>query len=97
MYEFLQPSPEPVIPELEAQEVVYAKNQPQYNPLRVLRSTEGVVLQRWTFTDEQRELIAAGGDVYLELSTFNGPLTPVRMAVGKDVDPDYIRMQFGLS
>lgn len=104
MLSFLSPADHPVIEELEKNEIVFAKNQPEYNPLRVLRGQppECPVLSRWTLTNEQRLAIAQGADIYLELLTFTnengvpGRLQPIRIAVGQDVDPDYIREQYGL-
>lgn len=90
MFEYLQPSALPIVKELEALEIVYAATQSDvYNPLRVLRSNDrdGQCMSRWTFTDEQRQAISAGADVYLEMSTFHRPLTPVRMAVSDGIDP----------
>lgn len=121
MFEFLQSAVAPVIPGLEEFEVVYAKHQPEYNPLRTLKAdTNGIplleqwidllahlrtleartnavpVLSRWTLTAEQRQAVANGADIYLELLTFGGPLQPIRMAVGKDLNPDFFREQYGL-
>lgn len=98
MLSFLQPSEQPVVATLEAHETVYAKHQPEYNPLRTIRGLTDMipVLSRWTLTPEQREMIAGGADIYLELCTFGIPLQPIRMAVGKDVDPDYVKEQYAL-
>jgi hypothetical protein len=98
MLTFIEPADRPVVEGLEAHEVVYAKNQPEYNPLRVIRSSDKScrVLSRWTLTPQQRAEVMGGADIYLELSTFKHPLQPVRMAVGDDVDPDYVRMEYGL-
>lgn len=99
MLYFLQPSPEPVVAGLEDHEVVYAKDQPQYNPLRVIRSntSDCQLLTRWTLTPEQRKDILDGADIYLELMTFGHPLQPIRIGVGKDVDADYVREQYALT
>lgn len=95
MYDFLSPKDGPVVEGLEAQETVYAKDQPEYTPLRTLRSSDeaGRVISRWAPTPEQRKAIADGADIYLELLTFNGPLQPIRMAVsdGK-LDPDWVKV-----
>ena len=98
MFEFLQPADRPVVATLESQEVVYAKDQPQYNPLRVLRGNtkNAPVLSRWTLTPQQRGEVVGGADIYFEMYTFGTPLQPVRLAIGFDVDPDYIREQYGL-
>jgi hypothetical protein len=78
----------PVIPGLEMFELEYAKDQPEYRPLRALRSMagEGAILTRWTLTPEQRQAIAAGADVFLEVLTFAQPLQPVLLFVGPTPD-----------
>jgi hypothetical protein len=83
MFEYLKPRNGPVVDGLESQEVVYAANQPEYIPLRSLRADGrmGAVISRWTLTPEQRRAVAEGADVFLELSTFNQPLQPIRMSV----------------
>ena len=83
MYSYLKPLNGPVVAGLEKQEVVYAVDQPQYIPLRVLRAngSMGAVVSRWTLTEEQRKDVANGADIFLELSTFNQPLQPIRMVV----------------
>lgn len=84
MFSYLFPRDGAVIDGNEAYEVVYAKNQPQYLPLRALVSTgqEKQVLSRWTLTDEKRKAIANGADIYLTLWTFGAPLHPISMAIG---------------
>lgn len=98
MFSFLNPSEKPVVEGLEKHEVVYAKNQPEYNPLRTVRGkTESTpVLSRWNLTEQQRQAVLDGADVYLELNTFGNPLQPIRMAIGSEVAPEYIAEQYGL-
>lgn len=95
MFEYMSVKDGPVIEGMESEELVYAADQPEYLPLRTLRSkgSWGRVISRWTFTPEQREAIAAGADVLLELSTFGRPLQPIRMMVsdGK-LDPEWVRV-----
>ena len=83
MFEYLSPRNGPVIDGLESKEVVYAKDQPEYIPLRTLKSdgSMGAVISRWTLTPEQRKAVADGADIFLELSTFHNPLQPIRMAI----------------
>lgn len=90
MFDYLSPKDGPVVEGLESQEVVYAKDQPEYIPLRTLvgQGANHPVISRWTFTPEQREAIANGADVFLELSTFYNretgqpnPLQPIRMSI----------------
>lgn len=96
-HQFLQPSEHPVVDGLDSHEVVYAVTKPEYVPLRTIRSKEGVVLSRWNLTRQQYEAIGNGADIYLEVQTFNQPLQPVRLAIGKDVDPEYVLEQYGLT
>jgi hypothetical protein len=98
-FEYLSPADCPVISELQKSETVFAKDQPQYIPLRTLRAntTAVEVLSRWTLTPRQRELIASGADIFLELSTFGGPLQPIRLAVSDGANPAYFANAYGLS
>jgi hypothetical protein len=94
-YEYLTIHDGPVIEGLEGLEVVYAKDQPQYLPLRALRADtkEGLVLTRWTLTPKQRKAVAAGADVFLELLTFRQPLQPIRIAIGNGkIDPEWVKV-----
>jgi hypothetical protein len=98
-FQYLNPANKPVIPGLEQFEEVYAKYQPEYIPLRTLRSRtdEGKVMSRWDLTPEQRLAIARGADVYLTLLTFQGPLQPITLVVATDINPDYVRLDFNLN
>jgi hypothetical protein len=93
VFDYLKPKDGPVLDGFEEKEVVYAKDQPEYIPLRTLISAgpERKVLSRWTLTDKQREAVAKGADVFLELMTFGKPLQPIRMIIsdgGSDCLPD---------
>ncbi len=78
---------EPVSPVLTEEfvpnEVVYAKDQPEYMPLPVLRSPNGMVMSRWKLSESEREAIAAGADIFLSLWTFNQPLQPICIEIGE--------------
>lgn len=95
MFQYLQPKNGPVINGMEEQEVVYAKDQPEYIPLRTLvsKGPERSVFSRWTLTPEQRKAVAEGADIFLELLTYGGPLQPIRMAIGEGTeDKDWVRV-----
>lgn len=98
IFEYLQPADKPVVAGLEKHERVFAKDQPEYIPLRTLVANrqEGTVMSRWTFTDEQRKAIAEGADIYLQLSTFNRPLQPIRIVIADQISADYIRGEFNM-
>lgn len=94
MFSFASIKDGPVIEGMEAEEVVYAKDQPQYLPLRSLVSSgpKGRVISRWTFTPEQRKQIAEGADVLLEVSTGHRPLQPLRVMVSDgQLDPRWVK------
>lgn len=73
----------PVVPGYDLPETVYAKDQPEYQPLPVVKieGPEGQVLSRWHLSPEDRQRIAEGQDVYLWVSTFGRPLQPVLLEV----------------
>jgi hypothetical protein len=79
----MQPTSPVLVPELQPEEIVYAKDQPEYLPLPVLRSPQGVVLSRWKLSDQDRAAIAAGADILLSIWTFNRPLSPLLIEVAE--------------
>jgi hypothetical protein len=99
VFEFLQPADRPVIDGLEDHEIVMAKHQPEYVPLRCLagNTDKGQRLSRWTLTAEQRKAVAAGADIFLELWTFNRPMNPIRMAVSDGPNAEYFRAVYRIS
>lgn len=77
MFDYLKPHDGPVVVGLEQFEKVYAKDQPEYRPLRTLPGRNGdSAIARFTLTEAQRKAIAEGADLYLELLHFGGPLAP---------------------
>jgi hypothetical protein len=93
---YLNPKDGPVFEGLEHKEVVYAKDQPQYRPLRTLVSSgeDRKVISRWTLTDEQRIAVANGADIFLTLATYGSPLQPILMAVSSgNIDPKVVRTE----
>jgi hypothetical protein len=89
MFDYLSTHDGPVVVGLEAFETVYAKDQPEYLPLRTLPAESGMsAISRWHLNDEQRKAIAEGADILLEVTHFRGPLAPVRMMVTDRCDVD---------
>ena len=72
----------PVIPDTvmivseRYREVVFAKDQPEYNPLPALLEEDGTVHTRWRLSLKERLQVLFSGDIYLALLTFNQPLQP---------------------
>ena len=88
MFDVLKSHDGPVVIGLEKYEKVYAKDQPQYLPLRTLPGRDGdSAIARFHLTDVQRKAIAEGADIYLELLHFRGPLAPsLLMVMSEPVD-----------
>lgn len=77
----------PVIPGVDAEEVIYAADQPEYQPLPAFKCVNGKILTRWEMDDVERKLVAEQGYIYLAVSTFNQPLQPVFLSA---TPPDMI-------
>ena len=73
----------PIIPGVDLPETVYAKDQPEYQPLPVFKNTDGTILTRWKLSFWERLKVLFSGDVYLFVMTFNKPLQPLQMQVEK--------------
>lgn len=73
----------PIVPGEDLDVTVYAKNQPQYQPLPVWLDLDGATLSRWRLTWWERLCVLVTGDVYLWVLTFNKPLQPVKLQVFK--------------
>ena len=74
--------------EFKHQNVVFAKDQPEYQPLPALRldTPQGEVISCWRLSYKERLQVLIFGKVWLSLMSFNKPLTPSFMAVSrKDV------------
>lgn len=76
-----------VQPMTGAQEITLAVDQPEYESLicAVYHDTDfdcPMLLSRWKPSDEERERIAAGEDLYLAVLTCGDPMQPVMLTVG---------------
>jgi hypothetical protein len=93
MFDAVDPYDGPVVIGLEKFETVYAKDQPQYRPLRTLPARKGdSAIARFHFTDAQRKAIAEGADIYLELLHFGGPFAPsLIMVMSEPANTDNFR------
>ena len=70
------------------QNVVFAKDQPEYQPLPALRidSPSGEVISCWKLSFKERIKVLLFGKIWLSLMSFNKPLTPSYLSVNrKDV------------
>lgn len=62
---------EPTIVEEGSRLVVWAKDQPQYNPLTTAISPDGIVTSEWEPTAEELYSLLNGGRVRLRVHTFD--------------------------
>lgn len=71
--------------EFKHQNIVFAKNQPEYLPLPALKikGDEGYVVSCWKMTFFERIKVLFTGKVWLSLMSFNKPLTPSIMSVNR--------------
>lgn len=60
---------------------VYAKDQPQYKPLPVHKTEDGVVVSCWSFTWRERIRLFLGGKLWVSVLTFNRGLNPMLPSV----------------
>lgn len=82
MFDYLKLHDGPVVSGLEQHETVFAKDQPEYIPMRTLPGENGnSAIARFHPTEAQRKAIAEGADIYLEILHFRGPLAPSRLIV----------------
>jgi len=75
--------------EFPEQNVVYAKDQPEYEPLPAHRTDdrESAVTSCWEISDEDLAEIIATRRIYVTQLTFRHPLQPIRMATKFDPQP----------
>ena len=61
----------------------YAKDQPEYLPLPVLKTAEGEVFSCWSLTWRERLRVLLTGRIWYSVLTFNRPLQPQLPSVRK--------------
>ena len=69
--------------EFSEQNVVFAKDQPEYLPLPAYRTEDGVVITCWEPTEEEILMLIETRKIYLSQMTFKQPLQPLFMAIDK--------------
>jgi hypothetical protein len=81
-FDYLAPTIGPVVDGLEEREKIYALEQGEYLPLRTLPGENGAsAIYRCELTSEQRQMVADGADVLVEIVHFGGPLAPSRVMI----------------
>lgn len=71
--------------EFKHQNVVFAKDQPEYIPLPALKidGPNGEVISCWKLSFKERILVLLFGKVWLSILTFNKPLSPSFLAADR--------------
>lgn len=71
--------------EFKHQNIIFAKDQPQYQPLPALKieSPEGQIISCWKLSFKERIQVLFSGRIWSSLMTFNNPLTPSYLAVNR--------------
>ncbi len=71
--------------EFKHQTIVFAKNQPEYQPLPalIIDTPSGEVISCWKLTLKERLKVLIFGRVWMSLMSFNKPLTPSYLAVNR--------------
>ena len=71
--------------EFKHQNVVFAKDQPEYQPLPalIIDSPTGEVVSCWKLSFKERIKVLIFGRVWMSLMSFNKPLTPSYLAVNR--------------
>jgi len=71
--------------EFKHQNIVYAKDQPEYQPLPALKigNPNGDIVSCWKLSAKERIKIVFTGRVWLSLMSFNQPLTPSYLSVNR--------------
>jgi hypothetical protein len=71
--------------EFKHQNIVFAKDQPEYQPLPALKidSPNGEIVSCWKLGFKERVKIVFTGRVWLSLMSFNKPLTPSYLSVNR--------------
>lgn len=73
-------STSPVVPGMNLQEIVFAKDQPQYGPVPAVMF-EARVITRWKLSWKERFKLLFTGNLWLTLLTFGQPLQPILLEV----------------
>lgn len=72
----------PVIPGENHNEVIVAEDQEEYQNLPSIPMQNGI-LTRWELNDEEKQIVAKTGSIYVYLMTFGQPIQPILLQVEK--------------
>ena len=64
--------------EFKEQNIVFAKDQPEYHQLPAFKDEDGQVITLWKLSIKERFKMIFTGRLCISLLSFNKPLTPIR-------------------
>lgn len=70
---------QPPQPHAGATAIVFAKDQPEYEPLPAAVDMTGLVMTEWELSAEDLATLINGGRIRLWIWTFTHPLQPIQM------------------
>ena len=73
--------------EFKEQNVVYAKDQPEYLPLPAYKTEDGEITSCWKLTFREKLSVLFHGKIWINLMTFNRGLSPQRPYA---IKPEYL-------
>lgn len=65
------------------QNIVIAKDQPEYIPIPALKDARGMVTMCWQFSWWERVQMLFTGKLWHQVMTFNAPLQPIKLSLDK--------------
>lgn len=71
----------PVIPGEDFEELIIAKDQPEYMPLPVIPFQSGIILSRWEMDEAERKAVAVSGEIYVYLLTFGSRVPEINFQI----------------
>ena len=67
--------------EFNEKNCVFAEHQPEYIPLPVHKTEDGIVISCWKLTLKERLKVLFCGNIWLSVMTFNHSLQPLDLSV----------------
>ncbi len=67
--------------EFNEKNCVFAERQPEYIPLPVHKTEDGIVISCWKLTLKERLKVLFCGNIWLSVMTFNHSLQPLDLSV----------------
>lgn len=79
--EIVDPRVDPALVPAGSIAIVIAEHQAEYRDLPSIRTPNGYVITRWSFTEAERAAVLRGEDIFVTLLS-HGPINPLFVTVG---------------